>query len=97
MVAGGAFGNLASQMFAPMNPPQQTENLPTQQNSRYTQKKLTDNNTMECPSCNAKNAKEAKFCNECGHKLVVGKKKCPNCSAEIPETAKFCNECGKKM
>ncbi len=49
-----------------------------------------------CPSCGAKNPKNAKFCVECGNKLSV-KGKCPNCGAEINSKSKFCSECGQKL
>ena len=49
-----------------------------------------------CPSCGAANTKSAKFCSECGEKLLQ-KGKCPKCSAEINSKSKFCPECGEKL
>lgn len=45
---------------------------------------------MRCPNCQTVNPPEAKFCLECGNRLVV----CPNCGTVNPATAKFCMECG---
>ena len=47
-----------------------------------------------CPSCKAPVAQGAKFCNNCGQKLVAT---CPNCNAEVTPGAKFCNNCGQKL
>ncbi len=49
-----------------------------------------------CPSCGAGNPKKAKFCVECGGKLIE-KGKCPKCGAEVSAKAKFCPECGEKL
>ncbi len=51
-----------------------------------------------CPSCNASNPQNSKFCNSCGAKLgrqdVVN---CPVCKAENRAGASFCSECGAKL
>lgn len=52
--------------------------------------------TVICPNCNAECKKSAKFCPECGNKLVQTKI-CPNCNAECKKSAKFCPECGAKF
>lgn len=49
---------------------------------------------MQCPSCQFENPATAKFCQECGSKLIII---CPNCQAELPPTAKFCSECGTPL
>lgn len=49
-----------------------------------------------CPSCGAKNPKNAKFCIECGTKMTQ-KGKCPKCGAEVSSKSKFCPECGEKL
>ncbi len=49
---------------------------------------------MQCPQCKAPNPEKAKFCQECGGKLVAT---CANCGAELPPSAKFCLECGGKV
>ena len=47
-----------------------------------------------CPACKAPVAQGAKFCNNCGQKLVAT---CPSCGAELVPGAKFCNNCGQKL
>ncbi|MBN2550064.1 MAG: tetratricopeptide repeat protein [Anaerolineales bacterium] len=49
---------------------------------------------MECPQCHAQNPDQAKFCLECGSKLILA---CPQCGAALPPQAKFCFECGAKI
>jgi predicted ATPase/class 3 adenylate cyclase len=45
---------------------------------------------MRCPNCQTINPPNAKFCLECGNRLVV----CPNCGTVNLPFAKFCIECG---
>src|SRR5437867_3718883 len=49
---------------------------------------------MQCPACRHENPAQAKFCLECGTRLVVS---CSNCRAELPPSAKFCLECGERV
>jgi membrane protease subunit (stomatin/prohibitin family) len=96
MAAGGVFGNMASQLFQPMNGQQQPVQ-PQAPISRFAPKpQAAETDTVVCSDCGEKNAKSSKFCNGCGKKLTVDKIKCPSCGAEMPETAKFCNECGTR-
>ena len=46
---------------------------------------------MKCLECLSDNREGAKFCNECGSKLVLT---CPKCGLVNPSDSKFCNECG---
>ncbi|MBI3796540.1 MAG: zinc-ribbon domain-containing protein, partial [Deltaproteobacteria bacterium] len=46
---------------------------------------------MQCPHCQHPNTETAKFCEECGNRLV---RMCPACGQEVSPTAKFCPECG---
>ncbi|HLX40655.1 MAG TPA: zinc ribbon domain-containing protein, partial [Ktedonobacteraceae bacterium] len=48
---------------------------------------------MRCPNCQTINPPEAKFCLECGNRLVV----CPNCGTVNLPMAKFCIECGTPL
>jgi membrane protease subunit (stomatin/prohibitin family) len=50
-----------------------------------------------CPKCGAQNPPQAKFCGECGSKLVVATIPCPQCGEKVPENAKFCPNCGASM
>src|SRR5438445_10137631 len=49
---------------------------------------------MACPACRHENPAQAKFCLECGARLVVS---CSNCGTELPSSAKFCLECGARV
>ena len=51
-----------------------------------------------CPSCNAANASDTKFCKECGSKLEkVPEPIICSCGAENAAGTKFCHECGAKL
>lgn len=52
----------------------------------------------KCAKCGAILAEGAKFCLECGEKVVVddGKVTCAKCGARVPK-AKFCSECGAPL
>lgn len=45
---------------------------------------------MRCPNCQTVNPPDAKFCLECGNRLVI----CPRCGTVNLPIAKFCIECG---
>ena len=47
---------------------------------------------MKCSACQHENDTGAKFCEECGAKLV---RICSGCGSELKPTAKFCPECGQ--
>ena len=49
---------------------------------------------MRCPACRHENPPQAKFCLECGARLVLT---CSKCRAELPPSAKFCLECGERL
>jgi class 3 adenylate cyclase/tetratricopeptide (TPR) repeat protein len=49
---------------------------------------------MECPRCNCVNAAEARFCDECGHKLD---RNCSECGEPNRIGARFCQSCGTPM
>jgi predicted amidophosphoribosyltransferase len=49
---------------------------------------------MKCAKCQSENREGAKFCQECGSKLLLT---CPACGQPLQPSAKFCNECGKKL
>ncbi len=48
---------------------------------------------MRCPNCQTINPVGAKFCLECGNRLLV----CPNCGTINLPRAKFCMECGTPL
>ena len=47
-----------------------------------------------CPDCQTENARNAKFCKNCGKSFM---KTCPNCGKSLSSQAKFCDDCGTKM
>jgi len=49
---------------------------------------------MKCSKCLSENREEAKFCNECGHKLELA---CPECRNFNRPESKFCDECGHDL
>lgn len=49
---------------------------------------------MRCAGCGLENPAGAKFCEECGAKLV---RVCPACGQEASASAKFCSECGAPL
>lgn len=51
---------------------------------------------MKCPACSAELPDTAKFCPECGEK-IVRKIVCPDCGTEAAPGAKFCAECGHRF
>ncbi|MBQ6113233.1 MAG: zinc-ribbon domain-containing protein, partial [Synergistaceae bacterium] len=75
---GGTFGQMASQMGQYINP----------QNSASTPQA----SGSVCPSCGQPVAAGAKFCSNCGAKLV-----CSNCGNAIVPGAKFCPNCGHQI
>ncbi len=48
---------------------------------------------MRCPNCQTINPPNAKFCLECGNRLIV----CPNCGTVNLPFARFCIECGTRL
>lgn len=48
---------------------------------------------MRCPNCQTLNPAQAKFCLECGNRLLI----CPNCGTANLPYAKFCMECGTRL
>lgn len=48
----------------------------------------------KCPKCKAKLESDAKFCPECGYKLIVS---CEKCNLEFPVGTKFCKQCGGNL
>ena len=52
--------------------------------------------TVTCPNCQTPNPSSAKFCINCGNKMV-SEEHCPECGGTIVKGAKFCPNCGKKL
>lgn len=100
MAAGGIFNGMAQQIFQPMQQPVQQ---PIQANSsinknssRFVQKDtIQTQNGIVCTDCGITNDTGAKFCKECGSKILT-KTFCSNCGTEMLPTSKFCSECGAR-
>lgn len=92
---GGMMGNSMNQVMSSMTdsetPPQNAEQ-PAMRPAGAAQTKV-------CAKCGNPLAPGAKFCMECGKKVVSlppGMVYCPNCG-ELVAQGKFCPECGNKM
>lgn len=95
MAAGGAFGAVASSVFAPFAKPQTPQPpAPAAPVSRFAPKVSA---TGECPQCHAKIASGGKFCPECGAKLELKQAFCVECGKPLQPGVKFCPECGTKQ
>ncbi|MBQ7154055.1 MAG: SPFH domain-containing protein [Synergistaceae bacterium] len=83
MGMGQAFGQMAAQMGQYINPnaAPQPQGQPQPQASG-----------AACPSCGQPVIAGAKFCMNCGAKLV-----CPNCGQAVVPGAKFCMNCGQQL
>jgi membrane protease subunit (stomatin/prohibitin family) len=51
---------------------------------------------IPCPACHSLNFEGAKFCSNCGAKLLE-ENNCPHCNHPLQRGAKFCNDCGKAV
>ncbi len=49
-----------------------------------------------CPDCKGPVPAEARFCNHCGHQIVV-LQQCRQCGKNLPSSARFCSRCGTKV
>lgn len=50
--------------------------------------------SLVCPNCKQQNPDNAKFCNDCGEKLV---RVCSNCEQVNANDTNFCNQCGTPL
>ena len=49
---------------------------------------------MTCPQCQRSASPDAKFCTECGARLIV---RCPACGVDNAPGSNFCKECGQAL
>lgn len=77
--AGIAAGNIFYDLSKQMNIHQNTK---------------TKNINFQCPKCGSKNEDTARFCSNCGEKLIYSTIECRNCKFENSANAKFCALCG---
>lgn len=52
--------------------------------------------TVECQECGAQNNVNAKYCVNCGTKIIT-ERKCAGCGQILEENAKYCQECGRRV
>ena len=69
-----------------------TSIIPPQENAKTA--KATEEPKEKCPSCGAFIQPNAKFCAECGAKIL---RNCPDCGTAVSPNQKFCPECGKAL
>lgn len=76
---------------------------PGQKDCRALRKKMEENiklNESEpqiiCPECGMKNGRTAKFCSECGKRIVLNTV-CSSCGFENMPGMKYCGNCGKQL
>ena len=81
MAAAGAMAPQLNNMFSGMNKPTAASSTPA----------------VKCAKCGADLPENAKFCLECGEKVVAaGMVVCPECGNTVAK-GKFCPECGHKF
>jgi len=51
---------------------------------------------FKCPDCQHPVPKEAKFCPDCGHQLLIFQQ-CSHCGKNLPPHGKFCPQCGQPI
>jgi membrane protease subunit (stomatin/prohibitin family) len=61
-----------------------------------TPEKIAASGVVNCPKCHAEVPLDARFCQKCGHQMVVVKK-CLHCGKDLPPEAKYCMVCGKEV
>lgn len=54
----------------------------------------SQSDVSRCPSCGSVISKDAKFCPECGKKIILT---CPKCHNAVNPGQKFCPECGEPL
>jgi membrane protease subunit (stomatin/prohibitin family) len=61
-----------------------------------TPEKIAASGVVNCPKCHADVPLNARFCQKCGHQMVVVNK-CLHCGKDLPPEAKYCMVCGKEV
>jgi len=51
----------------------------------------------KCSKCGRLSSEDAKFCPECGGKIIIPLTNCPKCKTPIEESQKFCTNCGTRL
>jgi membrane protease subunit (stomatin/prohibitin family) len=61
-----------------------------------TPEKIAAAGVVNCPKCHGEVPLNARFCQNCGHQMVVVNK-CLHCGKDLPAEAQYCMVCGKKV
>ena len=72
-----------------------TRDIQEDQDDSVAELKGPKTETMTCPYCNSRVAKDSRFCPSCGKSLEAPR--CPKCGRVNALGAKFCVECGEKF
>lgn len=54
---------------------------------------IHERRVVSCPACHAEVALTSRFCQQCGHQMVLINR-CPACATDLPAEARFCFHCG---
>lgn len=101
VAAGGAFSEMAGQMFRTPLADSGAVNVDPvpAENSRFLEQPgpastpaSEQPSWVVCPGCSQQNPNSAKFCAECGGAMTTA---CKGCGSELPPVGKFCSECGR--
>jgi membrane protease subunit (stomatin/prohibitin family) len=57
---------------------------------------IHERRVVSCPSCHSEVALTSRFCQQCGHQMVLINR-CPACSTDLPAEARFCFHCGIRL
>lgn len=49
---------------------------------------------LVCPACGGRNARDARYCDDCGSPMATT---CPSCGATNAADARFCDDCGTEI
>jgi membrane protease subunit (stomatin/prohibitin family) len=63
---------------------------------KNTPDKIAEKGTVNCPKCHSEVSIGSRFCQQCGHQMVVIMK-CPRCGKDLTADANFCPACGLDM
>jgi len=61
-----------------------------------TPEKIAASGVVNCPKCHGQVPLSGRFCQNCGHQMVVVNK-CLHCGKDLPPEAKYCMVCGKEV
>lgn len=57
---------------------------------------IHERRVVACLACHSEVALTSRFCQQCGHQMVVINR-CPACSTDLPAEARFCFHCGIRL